>query len=71
MKKPLSFAELRTMSPARREQQLARVIREARQPPNGEIEALHAKVVAYEKRYGYSSETMCARIQAGKDSGDP
>jgi len=71
MKKPVSFAELRTMSLERREHELSRVIAQTRQPPNGEISAIEKKLRYFEQRYACSSSEMAEKVTSGGAPEEP
>jgi hypothetical protein len=62
----LRLSELRTLSPAEREQRLAAFAALRNQPVNGELQYLDEIIADLEKRYEMSSATMRERLVRGE-----
>jgi hypothetical protein len=62
----VSFADLRRMSPAERGRALSQIVAESRAPANGRLDTLNDEIVAFEKQYGVSSDTLLQELSVGK-----
>lgn len=65
MNKKVKLSDLRGLAEAERARTLSELVSATRQPPNGEIVALNARLVAYEQEHGIKSEDLAEKLHAG------
>lgn len=69
---PMKLKTLATLPPDQKRRAVATLVTASLGPPNGQMTELDARLVAFEGKYGMSTEVMIAAFKAGKveDSAD-
>jgi hypothetical protein len=65
MSRPISLSRLKSASPNKRDELLSALVSEAREPANGMVDRLSARIAEYERRYELSSLEMVEQVQSG------
>lgn len=65
MKRTVSIKDLKMMAPEDRERLMKELVLATQNAPNGELRQLEDEVEAFEKKFGFDSETMQAQLASG------